>query len=149
MPKRDFYQVSLKLILKNNEDEILILNGHSGGTFAGFFDLPGGRIDEEEFTVPVEKIIQREIAEEIGNIEVSVNPKPVAIGRHLIPASITREKKDVHIFYVFFEAKHVGGEIKISAEHEGSKWVDLNKDDPSKLFTSGILEGINIYLSKK
>ena len=49
MSKRDFYQISLKTILKNDKDQVLILNGHPQGSFAGFYDLPGGRIDKDEF----------------------------------------------------------------------------------------------------
>jgi len=148
MPKKDLYQVSLKVILKNDKDEVLILNGHPRGSFAGFYDLPGGRIHEDEFTISYAEIIQREIAEEIGDAKILLNPKPVAIGRHFTPASMTSEKKDARIFYVFFEAKLVGGEIKISKEHDGFKWVNLNEHEPEKLFKSGILEGIKMYLSE-
>lgn len=146
MSKRDFYQVSLKIILKNDKDEILVLNGHPRGSFAGFYDLPGGRIDEDEFTAPFVDIIQREAKEEIGDIKMTVNPKPVAIGRHLIPASMTSENKDLHVLYVFFEANLVNGEIIISDEHDGFEWIDIKKSKPAKIFKSGILEGINTYL---
>ncbi|MFH1404963.1 MAG: NUDIX hydrolase [Patescibacteria group bacterium] len=147
MPKRDFYQVSLKIILKNDKGEILALNGHPRGSFAGFYDLPGGRIDEDEFITPFVDIIQREVKEEIGDIKMTVNPKPVAIGRHPIPASMTSENKDLHILYIFFEANLVKGEIKISNEHDGFKWINIKKSQPAKLFKSGILEGINMYRS--
>jgi len=146
MPKRDFYQISLKTILKNDKDEVLILNAHQQGGFAGFYDLPGGRIDKDEFTKPFLEIIQREAKEEIGNIKMEINPKPVAIGRHLVPASMTSENSDLHILYVFFEAKFISGDIVISKEHDGFKWINLEKIQTSKFFKSGILEGINTYL---
>ena len=146
MPNRDSYQVSLKTILINNKDEVLILNGHPQGSFAGFYNLPGGRIDKDEFTKPFLEIIQREAKEEIGNIEMKVNPKPVSLGRHLIPSYKTSENKDLHILYIFFEAKFISGDIVISKEHDGFKWINLKKSQPAKLFTSGILEGINTYL---
>jgi 8-oxo-dGTP pyrophosphatase MutT (NUDIX family) len=146
MPKKDFYQVSLKVILKNNKNEILALNGHPRGSFAGFYDLPGGRINEDEFTTSFIDIIQREAKEEIGDIKMIINSKPVAIGRHLIPASMTSEKEDLHVLYVFFEATLIEGEIKISSEHDGFKWIDIKKSQPAKLFKSGILDGINMYL---
>ena len=40
----DFYQISLKVILKNDKGEMLALGGAVGGVFEGFHDLPGGRI---------------------------------------------------------------------------------------------------------
>ncbi|MDO8499782.1 MAG: NUDIX hydrolase [bacterium] len=145
--KKDFYQISLKVILKNDKDEVLILNGHPDGSFAGFYDLPGGRMDEEEFIIPFTQIIKRELREEVGNIKISLNPKPVAIGRHFLSASTTSAKKDLHILYVFFEAKFVGGKIKISDEHDGFRWVNINKIKPIKFFKSGILEGMIMYLT--
>lgn len=146
MANRDFYQISLKTILKNDKSEVLILNGHPRGSFAGYYDLPGGRIDVSEFTVPFADIIERELKEEVGDVTVTVHPKPVALGRHLIPASMTSEKSDLHVLYIFFEAKLMSGDIVISDEHDGFKWIDLKNSQPAKLFKSGILEGINMYL---
>jgi len=146
MPKRDLYQISLKTILKNDIDEVLILNGHPRGSFAGYYDLPGGRIDVEEFTVPFSNIIERELKEEVGDLKVIIQPKPVALGRHLIPASMTYEKTDLHLLYIFLEVKLIAGDFHISDEHDGFKWVNLHESQPAKLFKSGILEGINMYL---
>jgi 8-oxo-dGTP pyrophosphatase MutT (NUDIX family) len=148
MSRRDYYHVSLKLILKNDKDEVLVLSTDPKGSLSGKFDLPGGRIDEAEFIVPFEQIIRREVAEEIGDIELTISARPVGIGRHLIPAEMTSEHKDIHIMYIFFEAKMLSGDIKISQEHDGFKWVNLAEGDPAELFTSGILEGINMYLNK-
>ncbi|MFA6322120.1 MAG: NUDIX domain-containing protein [Candidatus Buchananbacteria bacterium] len=147
MPKKDFYQVSLKIILKNSQDEILILNGHPQGSFAGFYDLPGGRIDKEEFTLPFEQIIKREIAEEIGEIKLIIGSKPVAMGRHLISANKTGASQDIHILYLFFEAQFISGQINISQEHDGFVWQRLSEKDLDQFFVSGILEGMKMYLS--
>jgi hypothetical protein len=62
---------------------------------------------------------------------------------------MTRENKDLHVLYVFFEANLVNGEIMISDEHDGFEWIDIKKSKPAKLFKSGILEGINTYLGIK
>lgn len=148
MSKRDYYHVSLKLILRNDQNSILILASDPKGSFGGLYDLPGGRIDESEFETPIEQIIRREAHEEIGEVEFELNMKPVAIGRHLIPADMTSEHKDIHIMYIFFEAKIISGEIKLSSEHNSYDWFDLSKQNPADYFTSGILEGINMYLEK-
>ena len=146
--ERDFYQVSLKLLLKNSEGDVLALKGVDDGSFAGYYDLPGGRIDTDEFSTDFSEILKREAEEEIGNSDFKINPKPVAIGRHLIPARLTKSGKDVHILNVLFEAEYFGGDIKISDEHTDHRWMDLNKIELEKYFTSGILEGIKMYLGE-
>ncbi len=141
MKEKDLYQVSLKLILKNKEGAILILKGAEGGTYSGYYDLPGGRIDTDEFSTPIETIIGREIKEEIGDIKYSLNSKPVAVGRH----ALIKNEKETHILYIFFEAQHLGGDIKISDEHGNFEWVNLGDAELSKFFKSGILEGVQAY----
>jgi 8-oxo-dGTP diphosphatase len=147
--KNDFYQVSLKIILKNKKNEVLLLGSLPTGSFAGYYDLPGGRIDTDEFTTPFSGVIKREVNEEIGNVKFTLNPKPVGVGRHLLPAAHSATGSEIHILYLFFEAKYLKGEIKISPEHTGFKWVDLSKEKLSKLFKSGTLEGMKMYFSSK
>ena len=127
MPKeKDFYQVSLKAFIKNNEGKMLALKAVDTGSIAGFYDLTGGRIDTDEFQTLYLDILKREIAEELGeNLEVEIKPTPVAIGRHLIPAHLTRAGKDTHILLVFFEAFYQGGDLRISDEHQSMQWLDL------------------------
>jgi len=76
--EREFYHISLKLILKNDAGEILALKDKEGGTLAGLYDLPGGRIDTDEFKTPFPEIIQRETQEEIGDVDIKLNPAPQA-----------------------------------------------------------------------
>lgn len=146
--ERDYYQISLKLILKNNQGEILGLKGVDNGSYAGFYDLPGGRIDTDEFNTDFSKILDREINEEIGNITYDLNTKPVAVGRHLVPKAMTNSKKEIHILYLFFEAEYIKGDLNISNEHLGYKWFNLQDVELTTYFTSGILEGINMYMMK-
>lgn len=146
--KRDFYHVSLKAILKNKEGEVLVLKADSNGTFASFYDLPGGRIDEGEFAVPLSEILKREIVEEIGEAEILINKTPVGIGRHCIKKEHANSEKDIHVLYVFYEVQLETGNVNISDEHEGFEWVDLNNIELGKYFTSGLLEGVKMYLRK-
>ena len=146
--ERDFYQISLKLLLKNNNGEVLALKSVDNGSYAGYYELPGGRIDTDEFAIDFIDILNREALEEIGNSDFKINPKPVAVGRHLIPSGISKSGKDIHILLVFFEAEYFGDEIKISDEHTDHKWLDLDKIELEKYFKSGILEGIKMYLGK-
>jgi 8-oxo-dGTP pyrophosphatase MutT (NUDIX family) len=88
--ERDFYQISLKLLLKNNNGEVLALKSVDNGSYAGYYELPGGRIDTDEFAIDFIDILNREALEEIGNSDFKINPKPVAVGRHLIPSGISK-----------------------------------------------------------
>jgi len=146
--EKDFYQVSLKLLLKNSKGEVLVLKALDRATYAGYYDLPGGRINIGEFKIDFSVILAREVAEEIGDIKYKLHSKPVAIGRHLIPATISSLKKDTHVLYLFFEAQYLSGEITISKEHADYKWLDLTKSELNEYFISGILEGIEMYLGK-
>jgi 8-oxo-dGTP pyrophosphatase MutT (NUDIX family) len=146
---RDFYQVSLKLILKNTAGEILLMKAQDKDTYAGFYDLPGGRINVNEFTVPLPDIVQREVREEIGDVKYELNPKPVAVARHLIPASISVHKRDVHVLYLLYEGLYVSGDIAVSRERTGFIWADPHKIELEKFLKSGNLEGIKMYLESK
>lgn len=148
MPKKDFYQVSLKAILRNDQGEVLILGGASPGTFAGYFDFPGGRIDTNEFSTLLADILRREIKEELQIENVELSDLPVAIGRHEIEAHLTPDNKPIHVLYIFFEGRIRSGQIVISAEHSSVRWVNLKSVDTKKLFTSGILEAVEMYLRR-
>ncbi|OGF20938.1 hypothetical protein A2Y83_01700 [Candidatus Falkowbacteria bacterium RBG_13_39_14] len=141
--EKDFYQISLKLILKNSRDEILVLKALDTGTYAGFYDLPGGRINKDEFNLPFEKILRREIKEEIGKVSFKLTSiQPAALGRHKIEG----RGNEIHILYLFFEGRYIKGNIKISEEHSSYDWLDLEKINLKKYFKSGILEGVEMHL---
>lgn len=146
---KDFYQISLKLFLKNAQGETLILGAGTTGSYAGFFDLPGGRVDDSEFTTPLTDIVKRELREECGVTDVTISSKPVAYGRHLVPGVQEELDHDVHVLYLFFEATLNSGEIALSFEHTSYQWVDLAALELTKYFKSGILEGVRMYLSKE
>lgn len=145
---RGVYQVSLKVFLKNPIGQTLILKTPDDQDFCGLYDLPGGRIDMSEFLLSFAEVIDREIKEEVGDIAYRLDPRPVALGRHLIKAQYSSDKVDKQILYVFFAAEYQGGEIRISPEHCDYKWLDLSEIKLEDYFMSGILEGAKIYLNK-
>ena len=147
--KKDFYQVSLKVFLKNKKGEVLILKAARGGSCEGFYDLPGGRVNLSEFKTPLDRVIKREVKEEIGKVDFDLFLKPVALGRNENPNKKSPLGGRVHIFNIFFEAKYRAGEIKISDEHLDFKWEKLKRENLKKLFKFAILEGAIMYLAKK
>jgi len=145
MPEKDFYQISLKLILKNNQDEVLILKSLDSGFCAGFYDLPGGRIDDNEFDVNFLEILKRELAEEIGDLKITISPKIVALGR-AESLKLDKNGKRIRVLYIMFEGNYHEGDIVISGEHKDYKWVNLKNIKLEDYFVSGILEAIKMYL---
>lgn len=149
MPDKDRYEISLKTFLHNDRGEVLILEAFKGGTYDGFYDLPGGRINTDEFRVSLTDILRREIAEETGLNDVEIDSAPVAVGRHLIPADKSSSGQEKHVLYLFFTSRTKFDQVKISFEHISFKWVDLAKIDLSKYLHSANLEGARMYLLRK
>ena len=144
MSGNKYFQISTKAILKNDKGEVLVLleNGQS----KGFYDFPGGRIQEGEEELKPSAVLAREVAEEAGPIEFELSEKPCAVGRH---SYIGRNGEKVYLIWIFFEGKFLGGDVKISAEHDGYKWVDLETIELTKYFVRGSLDGMKNYLGRE
>ncbi len=140
------FHVSLKVILKDNNDKILALKMPDGSSMEGYFDFPGGRIAENEADKSFLKIIERELIEEIGDkVKYRLSSKPVAFSVH----SYNSKKYDhkIEILCLFFEADYLEGEIIISSEHKDFCWLKFTNDNIDKYFIKGPLEGMKNYLN--
>jgi len=139
----EFYQVSLKAIIRRSDGKILCLNGKKGASFEGYYDLPGGRIGKDEFKTPLNEILQRELKEELGDLSVSISSAPCALGRHW-------SLDGFPVLYVFFRAEcgTLVDDVSVSHEHEGFSWLDITKENVETYFVSGILEGMKQYIQK-
>jgi len=137
------YNISLKVFLKNNNWEVLILKTPDNSSFHWKYDFPWGRIDQDEFYIDLLDILDREIKEEVWNIKYKINNRPVAIARHR--AQYDNHKED--IFYPFFEAVILDWDINISEEHDNFKWVRLKDIDLEEYFESWMLDAVRMYLS--
>ncbi len=141
----DWYNVSLKVFLKNDKGKILALKSIPDSAMEGFYDFPGGRINTDEFETDYEDLIKRELREELGSdVKFKLSIKPVSFGRHHYFSK--RQNKEVRVLYLFFEAKYLGGEVTISHEHSGHDWLDLFKIKPEDYFILGPLEGVKRYI---
>ena len=76
MKKIANYNISLKVFLQNEKWETLILKTPDSSSYEWNYDLPGGRIDEDEFYVDLLDILDREIKEEVWDIKYKINNKP-------------------------------------------------------------------------
>lgn len=141
MSEKEFYQVSLKAILRDSEGRILVMKCVPESSKAGYYEFPGGRIDKDEFHTPLTEILTRELTEELGStVKFLIHQKPVAVGRHLIP------KGNIPVLMMFFEVDYISGDIKTSSEHDGFEWFNIQTTKLEDLFVSGDLEGIMMYV---
>lgn len=145
MSENQLFEISLKTILKDDKGSILVLENSEKSWMYGFFDLPGGRIQKHEIDVKLHEVAQRELLEEVGNIKFEMDERPVSYGRHHY---ISKDNHHIHVIWIFFEAQYLGGEIKISEEHTGYRWVRLDEIDLEKSFVkdTGGYDGIKNYL---
>jgi 8-oxo-dGTP diphosphatase len=147
-PRREhaLFEISLKILVKNKQGEILILKDPPDGMLYGNWDLPGGRIFCEEVEASFSEILDREIKEELGDkVNITVDSTVAAVGRqHWYPDPTTGREE--HRIWLFFEGEHQGGPIIISSEHERYQWVRLDEINMEEYFMGAALEGIREYL---
>lgn len=109
------------------DDQVLVIFDPIEG-----LDFPGGKIQEGEFDVAVS--LQREIQEE-SSLEVVVK-NPFATWIKVMPPQHKHAGKPV--FLVAYNCEYKSGEIRLSEEHNGFKWVDKDTyksvDDGTSFF---------------
>lgn len=107
------FQVGIKTIIKKEEDILLLI------TKDGKYDFPGGRIDESEVDLPLAKVLEREVKEELGSSLIFKVEKLAFIAKREYSDNGQKHK----ILAVYFEARYLGGDIVLSNEHTTAKWV--------------------------
>ncbi len=103
-------------VIHNKKGEILIDRRLPGGTFGGFWEFPGGKLEKNE---RIEDCIKREVLEELGlNIEVSA---------HLI--TLNHLYTDVELTLIAHHCHYLGGEPQMLESQEicWSKIEHLNQ----------------------
>ncbi len=138
---KDLYFVAVKLLIRDG-NRLLITHD-----IFGHWDLPGGRIKKDEFKTDLSVVIQRKMFEELGEDFKYDYGEPVVFFR------VEREEhglnmKKVRIFAIGYDAKYIGGKIRLGKHHDKYEWVDVNSFQPEDYFVGGWLTGIQEYLSK-
>ena len=143
MENKDRYFVAVKVFLEDDKGNFLITKD----IFNQDWDIPGGRLRENDFETPLVEVMERKIKEELGEGVRYELGEPAVFMRHerdeLMPSG-EREKR--RIFAVGYKAKFLGGEIKLGKHHEKYEWVSLKTFVPENYFTGGWLKGVREYL---
>ncbi len=137
---KDTYFVAVKVFLEK-DGQLLILKDNFGD-----WDLPGGRIQRDEFEVPLENIVARKITEELGSELQYELGKPVVFFRHE-RVEQALGNPTVRIFAVGYQANWESGEIKLSPRHTEMFWANPKTFKPEDYFTGGWLKGVKEYVS--
>lgn len=145
--KRNYgiFQVGLKILLRKGSRVLLLRMNDDDKRL----DLPGGRIDNVEYRTPLDKIIAREVREELG-----LKAPQYTLGKPLFHFRRMRRQKDAHPKFVFlavYDAEWISGEVKISDEHSAYEWFDPRKDSLRRKDFSNIEEyrALKNYFAKK
>ncbi|MBN1779223.1 MAG: NUDIX domain-containing protein [Candidatus Buchananbacteria bacterium] len=141
MENKDLYFVALKVFLEDGKGNFLITKDKFGD-----WDIPGGRLRENDFNAPFPEVIARKMKEELGEGVKYELGEPVVFMRHqrdeVLPSG---QKEPRRIFAIGYRAKHLGGEIKLGYNHEQLEWVSLKDFKPEDYFNGGWLEGVKEY----
>jgi 8-oxo-dGTP diphosphatase len=107
-------QVGVKVLVQNDNDEFLLLEraGSMPSDGGRYWDIPGGRINENE---PLLEALSREVQEETG-LRLSGEPEL------LCAQDIFVEKADLHVVRLTYRGKATG-DVVVSEEHSSYKWV--------------------------
>ena len=126
------YGLTVRGVIKNNEDEILIVKRHpKSKTDPEMWELPGGKVEKgEHFT----DALIREIKEET-NLDCKVGDFCEAIQNDYM------HKRTVQLMMYLIDIK---GNVKISEEHTKWKWTSIDE-----LKTLEISSSLKKVLEKK
>jgi 8-oxo-dGTP pyrophosphatase MutT (NUDIX family) len=136
---KDLYFVAVKVFLRDN-NKLLIIHD-----IFGDWDLPGGRIKKDEFSISLDSVIHRKIKEELGD-EIHYS-KPIQNGVFFRVERLEHDlNRNVRIFAVGYEAEYKKGKITLGKHMDDFKWVDISNFDPKEYFKGGWLNGVEDYL---
>lgn len=140
--KKDTYFVAVKVFLEK-EGKFLVLKDNFGD-----WDLPGGRIKPDEFSVELEDIVARKMREELGPELKYDLGKALVYMRHE-RVEKTEGSPTVRIFALGYQANYMGGDIQLSSRHTEMLWADPTTFKPEDYLTGGWLKGVQEYLKAK
>lgn len=108
--------VGAKAFIQHNGKVLMLREAaYDEGSNEGKWDVPGGRIEPEE---PILHALRREVMEESG-LEVEV-VKVLGTGESFQ----TIKGDDAHVVRIYYLAKLVRGEVRLSQDHDAFEWVD-------------------------
>jgi 8-oxo-dGTP pyrophosphatase MutT (NUDIX family)/uncharacterized protein YqfB (UPF0267 family) len=142
---KDQYFVAVKLFLEDGKGNFLITKDRFGD-----WDIPGGRLREADFAIPLAKIAARKVKEELGEDLQYVLSEPIVFMRHerdeILPSGDRQKRR---IFAIGYRADVIGGDIVLGKNHKVMEWVRIADFLPEERFSGGWLNGVREYLDTR
>jgi len=110
------YWIAFKILLEKSGKFLFLTTSERE-----LLDLPGGRADKNEGKVPIKKILQREVKEELGN------DLRYKLGGPIFQYRRYNKIKKIYNLITVYDAKYIAGPIRLSFEHNKYQWLDLKK----------------------
>jgi len=115
-PVIEVYHVALKILLRKGNKFLFLRE-----SLRKRWDLPGGRIDRNEGKTPFEKIIEREVQEELGpHIRYTIGKLVLQYRRFI-------GERKVPVFLNVYEGRYISGALLLSSEHTSYHWIEPGK----------------------
>lgn len=111
-PTKQYATVGQKVVISNDQGQVLLLKRSEKAGRGGRWSLPGGGLDTGEESVAS---LVREITEETQVIVGELHPFYVK----------TYMNEGDFIVIIAYTAKHTGGAVVLNWEHDAYQWVDV------------------------
>ncbi len=109
------FQISLKALIVKNQAVLTLISKD------GFFDFPGGRINNDEIKMEFSASLNREISEELSeNFKFRVENFAFAAKR-----VFRIDKSNNDVLALFFNVTALNEDIKLSDEHQEYQWLKV------------------------
>jgi len=139
---KDSYFIAVKIFLINNQNELLIIKD----IYDDGWDIPGGRLRQEDFETPLTEVVERKMLEEVGDkVKYELGEPAVFIRHERLEVGLNERRR---IFAVGYQAKYLGGEIKLGQYIKDYRWVSLKDFVPEDYFVGGWLKGVKEFQEK-
>lgn len=132
------FHISIKAVIIRNNKALILKRFNSAGKQI-IYELPGGRIDANEF---IKDAFKRELFEEIGVTEFALGQVIFAFERE------TYRTQGVSLMNLFYKVDIKKSEIKLGRDHQDYLWV--SKKELEELvgkgedISNGIIKALNL-----
>ncbi|MCI6993247.1 NUDIX domain-containing protein [uncultured Methanobrevibacter sp.] len=119
-----FYGLTVRGVIKNNNEEILIVKRHpKSKTDPEMWELPGGKVEDGEYFT---KALVREIKEEV-NLDCEVGD---------LCEAVQNDYSNKRTVQLYMHLDNVNGDVKISEEHTEFMWASIDMLKSLEISTS-------------
>jgi 8-oxo-dGTP diphosphatase len=138
MSDHGFFQITQKAFIRKG-DLLLVMRDKKSGEG----DLPGGRMNQNEFFENWIDSLKRELEEELGtSMKLKISEDVVLIHKHRVNLG------NYPCVILGYDCEYISGEINISDEHDFFEWVDIKTFKAETFYSEYMLEAVSKYLSR-